>query len=338
MFQAGTYTLKFSTIFGVDFSGAKEAGRNIWLARCEPVSVARNGRATRSKHPSLRLTDLTCLESLCGIADRAPVLSHLVDLIKSSRRCLWSMDFPFGFPIEVFSPGTRWRAQIDFLREWGDDAYGVGLECLRRAKRLGGPMHIRRQTDDEMKAPFDCYHYRIIYQAFYGMRDVLRPLSRSRGTAILPFQYRRLRRADRVLVETCPSSTLKRLSLPHQNYKQPAGGPLTPKRRRTRRAILEGLAQYVTIEAPHHRCIMRNGGGDALDAVIAAVGSHLTWQTVEHRSIARHARYPLAATSAGFPGSAQRCRWRCLESSGSGSATHGEECRTPSPGSTGWQP
>ena len=118
--------MKLSTIFGVDFSGAKEAGRNIWIARCEPFSVARNGRAmgTNSQHPFLRLTELTCLESLCGVADRGPVLSHLVNLIKSSRRSLWSMDFPFGFPIEVFPAGTRWSSQLAFLRDWGDDAYG----------------------------------------------------------------------------------------------------------------------------------------------------------------------------------------------------------------------
>jgi hypothetical protein len=55
-------------------------------------------------------------------------------------------------------------AQLDFLRGWGEDAYGVGEECLRRAKALGGPNHIRRLTDTEAKAPFDCYHYRIIWQ------------------------------------------------------------------------------------------------------------------------------------------------------------------------------
>src|SRR5205823_5434708 len=150
-------------------------------------------------------------------------------------RALWAMDFPFGFPVEVLGPGVRWLGQLDFLRAWGEDAYGVGLEFLRRARRLGGPLHIRRLTDVEVKAPFDCYHYRIIYQTFYGMRDVLGSLLRHRGTAIVPFQYRRLAAACRVLVEACPASTLKRLGLPHQNYKQPQGGPLTPRRLRTRR-------------------------------------------------------------------------------------------------------
>jgi hypothetical protein len=153
-------------------------------------------------------------------------------------------------------------------------------------------MHIRRQTDGEAKAPFDCYHYRIIYQTFFGMRDVLGPLRGTRHTAIVPFQYRRLRTARRVMVEACPTSTLKRLGLPHNNYKQPEGGPLTPRRRLTRRAILDGLARHVRLDARQRRLVMRNGGGDALDAVIAAVGAAQAWSAADHRAIARHPRYP----------------------------------------------
>jgi hypothetical protein len=95
-----------------------------------------------------------------------------------------------------------------------------------------------------------------------------------------------------VLVEACPASTLKRLRLPHQNYKQPEGGPLTPKRRRTRRAILEGLGSYVSLSATDRRRLMRDGGADALDAVIAAVGAALSWRATDHQSVARHRRYP----------------------------------------------
>ena len=144
----------------------------------------------------------------------------------------------------------------------------------------------------EEKAPFDPYHYRIIYQTFYGMRDVLGPLRRHKRTAILPFHYRRLAAARRVLVEACPASTLKRLGLPHQNYKQPQGGRLEAKRLRTRRAILAGLAKHVGVSGAHRRVIMRNGGGDALDALIAAVGAAGAWQTADHGYIARHPRYP----------------------------------------------
>lgn len=273
--------MQFETVFGVDFSGAKLAGRNTWVARLEP---ARRGPA--------RLAELACLERLCGTAERGPALEHLVGLIVTSQQALWALDFPFGLPVEVMDPGARWPAQFDFLHGWGEDAYGAGVECLRRAQALGGPNHIRRLTDIEARAPFDCYHYRIIYQTFYGMRDVLGRLAGTRQTAILPFHYRRLPTARRVLVEACPSSTLKRLGLPHQNYKQPEGGPLVPRRRRTRHAILAGLAGHVRIGDPYHRVIMRNGGGDALDAVIAAVGGLQAWQAADHRHIARHPRYP----------------------------------------------
>jgi hypothetical protein len=145
----------FEAIYGVDFSGAKLAGRNIWVARIEATPG-------RRRHPPYLLTELTCVERACGSAQRAAALAHLVGRIAASSRALWAMDFPFGLPLEVMPPGSGWLDQLAFLRDWGEDAYGAGLECLRRAKRLGGPMHIRRATDAEAKAPFDCYHYRII--------------------------------------------------------------------------------------------------------------------------------------------------------------------------------
>lgn len=277
--------MKFRTIYGVDFSGARLAGRNTWIAKVEPRAKADGGAP-------FTLAELWRLEELCGTAERAHVLSHLVGMIAQSDGALWALDFCFGLPVEVMGPGVGWAGQFDFLREWGDDDYGVGLECVRRAKEVNGTKHIRRLTDLEEKAPFDPFHYRIIYQTFYGMRDVLGPLRRRRETALLPFQYRRLSSARRVLVEACPASTLKRLGLPHQNYKQPEGGRLTPKRLRTRRLILEGLSRRVHIDDAHRRRIMRNGGGDALDAVIAAIGAARAWRECDHRGVARHPRYP----------------------------------------------
>ena len=275
--------MEFGTVFGVDFSGARLAGRNTWLARLESTGLI---------SPAYRLAGLSSLERLCGSAERGPALAHLVERIGVSDGALWAMDFPFGLPVEVLEPGSAWGVQFDFLREWGDDAYGLGLECLRRAKALGGPNHIRRQTDLDAKAPFDCYHYRIIYQTFYGMRDGLGPLLRRPRTAILPFHYRRLSTARRVLVEACPSSTLKRMGLPHQNYKQPQGGPLTAKRRRTRRDLIDGLSSLVEFTPGDRLVMMRNPGGDALDAVVAAVGATHAWGACDHRVVARHPRYP----------------------------------------------
>jgi hypothetical protein len=248
-------TRAFESVYGVDFSGAKQAGRNIWLARLDALRAGPKGRG------KYRLTELASLEQLCGSADRAPALQHLVDLIRSSEQALWAMDFPFSLPVEVMPARSTWPDQLAFLRRANDDAYGVGLECLDRARNLGGPLHIRPLTDTEARTPFDCYHYRIIYQYFYGVRDVLGPLWASRGTAVLPFQYARLSRASRVLVEACPSSTLKRLALRTKTTRQPAGGPADRQALRTRRTIVDGLSRLVPHRRPPPPVLMRNPGG-----------------------------------------------------------------------------
>lgn len=276
-----------TSFFGVDFSGARLAGRNIWVARCVAESPAR-----------LVLTSLDRLEELAGTAERGPALAHLVTLVCQSSAALWGMDFPFGLPIELFPKGHRWPKVFDFVNGFADDAYECGMTCVRRARRMKShPVrktahHVRRLTDVEAKAPFDTFHYRLIYQTFFGLRDVIDPLRRSPGTAVLPFQYRKLPTAERVVVECCPSSVLKRMGLPHQNYKQPTGGPLTAKRRRTRHAILAGLAEHVEVSDAFRRVVMRNPGGDALDAVIAAVGALHGFREADHAAVARHERFP----------------------------------------------
>jgi hypothetical protein len=95
-----------------------------------------------------------------------------------------------------------------------------------------------------------------------------------------------------VLVEACPASTLRLLGLPNQNYKQPEGGPLTRRRLQTRRAILSGLGRLVRLGPAERATMMRDGGGDALDAVVAAVGAARAWGSTDHREAARHVRYP----------------------------------------------
>ena len=283
---------RLRTVCGVDFSGARLAGRTTWVARCTVVPV----RARRAGVPPLRLEALHSLEELAGSAEREAALAHLVAMIRGSRGALWAVDAPFGLPVEVLDAGTSWADLVRFLGRWEEGAYALGLWALDRGRRLRaerggeGTMHVRRATDAAVQAPFDPYHYRIIYQTFHGIRDVAGPLARVRETAVLPFQYRRVGAARRVVVETCPSSTLRRLGLPNRNYKQPEGGPLLAHRRRTRRAILDGLAAHVAFAEGERRRMLRDPGGDALDAVVAAVGAYQAWRSVDHGAVARCAR------------------------------------------------
>src|SRR5262245_1465481 len=133
----GAAALPFGGIYGVDFSGARRAGRNTWAAR----------RGPRRRRPAHRPPGLARLETLRGTAERGAALAHLVARITASDAARWALDSPFGLPVEVMRPGTRWAGQFAFLGEWGEDAYGAGVECVRRALARGGAMHIRRLTD-----------------------------------------------------------------------------------------------------------------------------------------------------------------------------------------------
>lgn len=276
--------MTFTNVYGVDFSGAKQAGHNTWIAHATVATASRGCLQLQSLHPLTHYSETP---------DRDPALAHLVQMVRTSEGAVWGFDFPFALPIEVADAGARFADQLVWVGEWKKDAYSFGVQCLNRAKKLKREWHIRRVTDSETKAPFDCYHYRIIYQTFHGMRDVLLPLSKARHTAVLPFQYPRLATARRVLLESCPGSFLKRHRLPHNNYKQPAGGPLSRKRLRTRHAILGGIERWVAIPPTLRTRIVRNPGGDALDAVLAAISAHTSFTTADHAAIRRHPRYKL---------------------------------------------
>ena len=269
----------FRTVYGVDFSGARLAGANTWVA----TLAARRG--------ALALAALDRLSTLAGTADRDPALAHLTGLVAASRAALWGFDFPFGVPVELLPGRAGWPAHFASVADFGDEAYAWGLDCVRRTEELGLGKHARRASDTESRAPFDPYHYRIVYQTFHGTRSVLAPLRRDRATAVLPFHYGRLAAADRVVVEACPACLLKDLGLPHQNYKQPAGGPLTAKRRTTRRAIIDAVAARVTLPPALVRRMMRNPGADALDAVLAGYAAWRGVHAADHAAIARHPRY-----------------------------------------------
>jgi hypothetical protein len=255
-----TNVLQPREIIGVDFSGAAKAGDQIWIARCRVV----DGRLT--------VRSLDRLTDLCGTADRATAMAALGRMIVDSDAA-WGIDFPFGLPIEMGY--ADWSDQLYAVKAWPGDAKSFGLRCVNTAKLLGGKLHIRRACD--VDTPFDCYHYRIIYQTFHGMRDVLAPI-RDR-VCVLPFDVDRLRTDRAVVMEACPGSTLRRLKLPYNNYKQTAGATLDEKRRTTRRAILAGLRPLIDIPPPLIARTTRNLGGDALDAVIAAVGVARSFNT-----------------------------------------------------------
>src|SRR4051812_40091622 len=148
------------TVCGVDFTGANLAGRATWVARVEPDE----------EPPGRVLAELARLADLCGTAARAAALAHLVTLIDDSHDTLWSLDFPFGLPYEVVGYGAGWPAQFDLVREWDHDGYGLGAECLRRAKAPRGPHPPPPPPRPPESAPPPPPHYPPIHHPLLRLR------------------------------------------------------------------------------------------------------------------------------------------------------------------------
>lgn len=279
----------FNQVVGVDFSGARLSGLNAWIARTEILPDRQR----------LKLVQLSPLGKLAPSDDRDDVNAYLVQQVEQSQASLWGFDFPFGLPIEL-KLGT-WPKQLQAIGRFDGDAKKYGHFLVDRTRQISDAMHIRRVTDRETQTPFDCYHYRIIYQTFHGMRDILRHIHTSPETAVLPFQFDKLdddaapvhsaSPVKRVVVEACPSSTLKRLALPHRLYKQSGGKPPTPEKIAVRKTILAAVEKVVDITAAQRKVMLANPGGDALDSLLAAVGVFQVAMLDNHLAIAKHPRY-----------------------------------------------
>lgn len=279
-YRASPWRHEPEAVFGVDFSGARRAGDATWIARLDPLSAGRYALRTLDR-----------LGDVAPSPHRRAALRALVSLVEASPRpSLWALDAPLGLPLEVLGARWRWGSVLAHVSGWRRGAYDYGLWCVRRSVRRTGAMHTYRLTDRESKAPFDPFHYRIIYQTFHAMRDVALPLRAAGAVAVMPFDRALLPLRGRALVETCPSSTLQRLGLPHQLYKK-ANGTLTRVEKRTRGRIVEGLMEWVELPRELLREALRDPGGDALDAVIAALGAAQAWGAADLDAIAAHPRY-----------------------------------------------
>ena len=109
-----------------------------------------------------------------------------------------------------------------------------------------------------------------------ALRDVLAPVHRNPHVAIYPMQLP-VAETHAVVAEVCPSSYLKRHRLPHRLYKQSGGRRPSVVHRTNRRATLTHLTSRIRISTHRRRVILADPGGDALDAVIAAVAVARAW-------------------------------------------------------------
>lgn len=248
-------------VYGIDFSGARDAGGRIWIARCSITTG------------TLNLVDLVQAKSLPG-SGRARGLSHkaLAEFIGSQEDAICGLDFPFSLPRSLVSRASWKEFVLGFDQDYkGPEDFRDQSRSRARGKEL------KRATDMESKAPFSPYNLRVFRQTYFGIRDVLAPLVRTNTACILPFQEPL--DGKPWVIEICPASTLNK-----EHVRAPYKGR-TDHRKAARRRILESLEEKfrLRIAASVLRSnIIGDMGGDALDSVIAALAASRAFRNSFH--------------------------------------------------------
>jgi hypothetical protein len=240
------------TIHGIDFSGARYAGRTIWIAsgtvrkkRLEIHACRRAGELVKSG------------------TRREKCLPALRKFIEGEPDGVFGLDFPFGIPGELMRE-RNWRDFILSFRRRFPSAELFRIRCFKEA----GNRELGRVTDREAETPFCVYNIRLYRQTYFGIRELLLPLLQKDTARVVPMQ--RARKGKPVILETCPASTFKSLGL---------SGAYKGKERRHRMArgeilgALERMTNLVIADRTVTKTVLDDTGGDALDSVLGALAA-----------------------------------------------------------------
>jgi hypothetical protein len=239
-------------IFGVDFSGAADTARRLWIAE------------GRMKAGRLSITDCAPIGRWAGArAGREDCHRALVELIAANPDAVFGCDFPFSLP-DFLMNGRSWNRFVeDFPQQ-----FSMPEDFREHCRKLADGTERRRVCDREARVPFAAYNLRIYRQTFYGVRDVLAAAVARQVAAVIPMQEIE---ADKAwIIEACPASTLKSLGV-YRPYKG-----ATKAHRAQRGRILDCLHQSgltTAVEGKLRATLLADQGGDALDSVIAAAAT-----------------------------------------------------------------
>lgn len=237
----------FRKLCGIDFSGAQDAGRKIWIA-----SGVREGTL-------IRVTDCCRARELPGGATGLQqCLLALREFIAGRKESAFGLDFPFGLPRALVSQGS-WREFVLAIPDIYSTAESFRHQCLDNAHGR----ELKRLTDKESATPFSPYNLRLFKQTYCGIAEILSPLVRSGSATVLPMQPRLLSKP--CLLEICPASTLRRENLykPYKGKESEHFG--------NRRHILKELERRgpMVVSGDVRRLAEQDIGGDAVDSIVA---------------------------------------------------------------------
>jgi hypothetical protein len=241
-------------ILGIDFSGAADAGRKIWVAEARLASDR-----------PLALTDIRPACELESGGDAPEIaIAALRRHILLEADTVAGCDFPFSIPRDLIEEES-WEAFIAAFPERFDHADAFRDWAFRKA----GMKEARRVTDKAVKTPFNSYNIRIHRQTWWGVKALLHPLVTSGMAVVRPYQA--LPKDGRpIVIEACPASSMKSIGF-YPPYKG-----RSEQHRLARGAVIRRLVDDGYLEKPARsvqRRLLDNAGGDALDAVIAAIAT-----------------------------------------------------------------
>lgn len=253
-------------IYGIDFSGAQDAGKKIWIA--EGVV----------KGDSLLIEDCFRARDLQDSGNELyKCLSALKDFMKENQDAAFGLDFPFGLPY-VQVEQESWKEFIIAFPNLYDSPDHFRETCFSNA----GNRELKRKTDREAKTPFSPYNRRIYKQTYYGISEILNPLVRGNHVCVLPMEKPISGKAW--ILEICPASTLKVEGL-YDRYKDKN---LNDDRGSVRAKILKRIKRIGLLKLKSkrlHKIILEDRNGDALDSVIAAMATFRAIKTMSSYTI-----------------------------------------------------
>ena len=167
-----------SLIYGIDFSGAQDAGRKIWIA--EGI----NEKDKLLIRKCLRAKDLPG----SGI-NLTRCLPALRDFIKQNQDAAFGLDFPFGLPKDLF-PQDSWKEFILKFPSLYSSPEDLKEKCKSRTLQItsGRRRELKRKTDEKSKTPYSPYNLRIFKQTYYGITKILYPLVHESLASVLPME------------------------------------------------------------------------------------------------------------------------------------------------------
>lgn len=262
----------FPRIIGIDFSGAVDAGRKIWVTdavlkgdalhvrTCRPGSMLRRGAGKR-------------------LLARDPAHIALRRFLDRVGDAVVGCDFPFSLG-RAFIPYDDWETfAATFARDFpsAQDMHVytsvLGTDLYARGER------VTRQTDRDARTPFSPHNLRLFRQTYHGIRDILAPLALNGRARVLPMQP--YESGMTTLIEICPASLLQSARL-YRPYKGRGA-----QERKQRKAILayfsdpaRGLHLGRLTRTVRQRAI-HDAEGDALDSLLAAYSAALALVTGE---------------------------------------------------------